>query len=70
MLVLDMIYLNWIVKKEKSTSAFEMSSSCFGPFGVWGVMDITNHKNYFKSENARNSINFDYLAFTNGNEYD
>ena len=58
MLVLDMIYLNRIIKKEKSTSDFEMSFSYFGPFGVQGVIDITNHKNYFKSENNRNSINF------------
>ena len=37
MLVFDMIYLNWIVKNEKSTGTFEMSFPCFGPFWVWGV---------------------------------
>ena len=39
MLVLDMIYVDWIVKKRKKKiyRYFEMSFSCFGPFGVWGV---------------------------------
>ena len=38
MLVLDMIYVDWIVKKKKKIYRyFEMSFSCFGPFGVWGV---------------------------------
>ena len=37
MLVLDMIYLDCIVKKEKSTGTFEMFFSCFGHFGVRGV---------------------------------
>ena len=41
MLVLDMLYLDWIVKKEKIASTFEMSFSCFGPFEVWG-MTISN----------------------------
>ena len=41
MLVLDMLYLDWIVKKEKTTDTFEMSFSCFGPFEVWG-MTISN----------------------------
>ena len=36
MLVLDIIYLDWIVKKEKSTGTFETSFSCFESFGVWG----------------------------------
>ena len=37
MLVLDMIYLDCIVKKQKSTGTFEMFFSYFGPFGVRGV---------------------------------
>ena len=37
MLILDMIYLDCIVKKEESTGTFEMSFSSFGPFGVWGM---------------------------------
>ena len=37
MLVLDMIYLDCIVKKEKSTGTIEIFFSCFGPFGVRGV---------------------------------
>ena len=29
--------MDWIVKKVKFTSTFEMFFSCFGPFGVWIV---------------------------------
>ena len=36
MMILDVgTYLDWIVKKEKSTSTFGMSFLCFGPFWVW-----------------------------------
>ena len=35
--VLDMIFVDWIVKKKKIYRYFEMSFSCFGPFGVWAV---------------------------------
>ena len=37
MLVLSMNCLNWIVKKEKFTSTFEMYFSCFRSFWVWDV---------------------------------
>ena len=38
MLVLDMIYVDWIVEKKKKFYRYmEMSFSCFGPFGVLGV---------------------------------
>ena len=36
MLILDMIYLDWIVKIEKSTCTFELSFSCF----VLGSKDL------------------------------
>ena len=37
MLVLDMIFVDWIVEMEKFYKYLEMYFSCFGPFGVWGV---------------------------------
>ena len=37
MLVLSMNYLDWIVKKEKSTSTFGLHFSYFGPFWTWGM---------------------------------
>ena len=42
MLVLDMIYVDWIVKKKekKIYKYFEMSFSCLGPFGVWVVTSL------------------------------
>jgi len=39
--VLDMIYLDRIIKNEKSTGIFEMFFSCFGLFRVWH--DTYNH---------------------------
>ena len=38
--VLDMIYLDRIVKNEKSTGIFEMFFSCFGLFRVWSMTPI------------------------------
>ena len=38
--VLDMIYLDRIVKNEKSIGIFEMFFSCFGPFRVWSMTPI------------------------------
>ena len=37
MLVLDMIYVDWIVKKEKSTGTLRCLSHALDPFRVWGV---------------------------------
>ena len=37
MLVLNTIYLDLIVKKEKCTYTFEKSFSYFKPFGVWSM---------------------------------
>ena len=47
MLVHDMIFMDWIVKKGKKKiyRYFETYFSCFGPFGVWGVIAITIERN-------------------------
>lgn len=37
MLVLNMYYLDWFIKKEKFTSIFEIFFSCFEHFWVWGM---------------------------------
>ena len=38
MLVLDMIYVDWIVKKEKSTGTLRSLSHALDPFGFGGVI--------------------------------
>ena len=56
MLVLDMIYVDWIVKKGKKIYRyFEMSFSCFGPFGVWGMTSFLYMKRILGGESLYGS---------------
>ena len=43
MLVLDIIFVDLIVKKENIYRYYETLFSCFGPFGVWGVTPLASY---------------------------
>ena len=57
MLVLGMNYLDWIVKKEKSTGTWGLYFSCFGPFFVRVWLSLSKP---WKKEKSK-EINFSLI---------
>ena len=60
MLVLNMIYVDLIVKK-KIYRYFEMSFSCFGSFGVWGVINLPMSRTESKYKTKKKNVSFFHL---------
>ena len=57
MLVLNMIYVDLIVKK-KIYRYFEMSFSCFGSFGVWGMINLPMSRTESKYKTKKKNVSF------------